>query len=797
MSAIKVYLRIRPPPSGDQDEQNKTPNCPSADQAPPAKPSCEFRVSQTKFSKQLTVRVDRKHFNDRSFEFEDIFGPQVSQTELFGQFQERVLESALNGVNFCLMAYGQTSAGKTHTLFGDLNSPAEGVVPRFSRALFEKLSELEAAGADQVKVSVSLFEIYKEKVYDLFAAESPPPLQLREDPVKGVYFEGLSAQRFSGVTAFLDSLYTAFVKRKVSETLMNERSSRSHLVVTFDVEVTSQIECPESNSGMIEITKRSKVIFIDLAGSERQSSNTAEVLSEGCHINKSLSVLQHVIAAIARRKASEFIHYRDSKLTHFLKEIFKGNSHFAVLGCVLAQPEHHRETLNTLNFVALAKRIATNPQINFETREGAKLMERRLVELLSQNLKSGVSAQTARVEESLTALRRETDRVLAELERLQLFCDNSLKFDGFEAFKVAAEELDFAGLSELQKSYSELSQLLEDQSSEKQPLDLQRLTRLLEEIRGEVDCRFEEKRERVLQRIDDLLGAVQLRIGQPPQRPLSAKPRASVHNKSADLSDRGCEIAFPDNLMKTLRSHSNVLRQPDLQAVNASDIKPVDCLNGSAIRGSALFNGTGTSFLGSFLQPLGQGARSLTGDFEKEISQSINAYFQRERELIESEKTKLEREKSVFEEFREREMSAAKCDFRKSAAKSKDAFELIANGEALENDNDTSNSTLKVAPSSAHSRGRSKVAVEQLNNQLQLTPERKSRERPSVEKGLKEATPGKRQTEGFLKRINNLERQLRNRNKDYLFALKELEKVKSVSFRQTGETTSQQEVSNI
>ena len=30
----------------------------------------------------------------------------------------------------------------------------------------------------------------------------------------------------------------------------------------------------------------------------------------------------------------------------------------------------------------------------------------------------------------------------------------------------------------------------------------------------------------------------------------------------------------------------------------------------------------------------------------------------------------------------------------------------------------------------------------------------------------------------FKKKISNLERQLRNRNKDYLFALKELEKVK-------------------
>ena len=44
-------------------------------------------------------------------------------------------------------------------------------------------------------------------------------------------------------------------------------------------------------------------------------------MKEGCYINKSLSVLNHVIKNLSRNK-NEFFHYRDSKLTFFLKDIF-------------------------------------------------------------------------------------------------------------------------------------------------------------------------------------------------------------------------------------------------------------------------------------------------------------------------------------------------------------------------------------------------------------------------------------------------------------------------------------------
>lgn len=54
-------------------------------------------------------------------------------------------------------------------------------------------------------------------------------------------------------------------------------------------------------------------MFIDLAGSERQIYNKNELLEEGCFINKSLSILNHVISTLSNSRAKDFVHYRDSK----------------------------------------------------------------------------------------------------------------------------------------------------------------------------------------------------------------------------------------------------------------------------------------------------------------------------------------------------------------------------------------------------------------------------------------------------------------------------------------------------
>lgn len=142
---------------------------------------------------------------------------------------------------------------------------------------------------------------------------------------------------------------------------MNQRSSRSHFIVNFKVETRYLIDYEDNRvteedpkqKQYYEVKKKSEILFIDLAGSESQKNNNELILNEGCYINKSLSVLNQIIRSMSKKK-NTFQHYRDSKLTFFLKEIFKGNSHFCILGNILPYQNYILESLNTLNFVSMA-----------------------------------------------------------------------------------------------------------------------------------------------------------------------------------------------------------------------------------------------------------------------------------------------------------------------------------------------------------------------------------------------------------------------------------------------------------
>ena len=80
--------------------------------------------------------------------------------------------------------------------------------------------------------------------------------------------------------------------RKTSSTKMNAESSRSHLVLSLLLEVTNK------TTGAVN---RGKFSLIDLAGSERAAKTgaTQQQLKEANSINKSLSALGDVIAALS------------------------------------------------------------------------------------------------------------------------------------------------------------------------------------------------------------------------------------------------------------------------------------------------------------------------------------------------------------------------------------------------------------------------------------------------------------------------------------------------------------------
>eukprot|EP00898_Chlorokybus_atmophyticus_P008831 jgi/Chlat1/894/Chrsp107S08614 len=291
--------------------------------------------------------------SDKCFEFDRVFGPTSSQEDVFEEVRGLVT-SVCDGYNVCIFAYGQTGSGKTFTMEGTATAP--GVNVRALRELFA----VAAGRADTSThtINVSALEIYNESVRDLLVSNSAS-LEIRQGGVGvGTYVQGLTTEEVVG-HADVERLMTMARKhRACAATEMNERSSRSHSLLSITVTARSIVNNNNNNNANNNgaPTTTGRLHLIDLAGSERVSRSEAagDRLKEAQAINKSLSALGDVMAALGAKAAH--VPYRNSKLTHLLQDSLGGESKALML--VQASPDRDdaSETLCSLNFAA---RVAT------------------------------------------------------------------------------------------------------------------------------------------------------------------------------------------------------------------------------------------------------------------------------------------------------------------------------------------------------------------------------------------------------------------------------------------------------
>ncbi|XP_072294433.1 kinesin-like protein KIF14 isoform X1 [Eucyclogobius newberryi] len=300
----------------------------------------------------------------------------ASQQRIYETLARPLLHRAFEGYNTCLFAYGQTGSGKSYTMmgFGD----QAGIIPRFCADLFSELSSMKNEKVN-CHVEMSYFEVYNEKIHDLLITRDDPnqrqmPLRVREHPVHGPFVEELSANVVGCYNDIQGWLKLGNKQRATAATGMNDKSSRSHSVLTL-VMTQTKTELVEGEEHDHSIT--SKINLVDLAGSERCNSakTSGDRLREGASINKSLLTLGKVISALSEQALSRkkvFIPYRESVLTWLLKESLGGNSKTAMIATLSPAGCNVDESLSTLRYAQQARTIINVAKVNEDT--NAKLI---------------------------------------------------------------------------------------------------------------------------------------------------------------------------------------------------------------------------------------------------------------------------------------------------------------------------------------------------------------------------------------------------------------------------------------
>ncbi|XP_063707598.1 uncharacterized protein LOC134836311 [Culicoides brevitarsis] len=286
--------------------------------------------------------------------YDHVFGGADSTQSLYEMAISQIVDSCVQGFNGSVMAYGQTASGKTYTMMG--NDKNKGIIRLVAENIFDIVEKHD--DRDIYMVRCSFLEIYNEKINDLLAPEKTN-LEVFETQDGAVMIKEATEKVVRKATNVLDLIEQGNATKRMGETAMNDRSSRSHTI--FRIMIESQEQHEEGSS-----IKMGILDLVDLAGSEsvNKTNATGDRLKEGISINKSLLELGRVIKELSEKKEGEdkFIVFRNSKLTRVIQHSLGGNAKSVVI-CTVS-PAEREETRNTLRFASRAKNVKNTPKLN-------------------------------------------------------------------------------------------------------------------------------------------------------------------------------------------------------------------------------------------------------------------------------------------------------------------------------------------------------------------------------------------------------------------------------------------------
>ena len=309
---------------------------------------------------------------------------QIDQDGFYSPIAQKYLPDLVNGFNTTFINYGQTSSGKSHTVFGRKGD--EGYLPRCAQDVLRLV--LQYNGSHKMRhivVSIAALSIYRNEAYDLLtddAPSAPPgrrPTNLTSVQVtshishmgveeKEVHYPGLVWKNLYSIED-VDYYLTQVTSRRKTDShtivmikLTKTHGSSPHGVVGLRNSAVGSFEQDPVRTSCSVLT------VADLAGSEdlrradqsERTSASSPKSQNSIANNKSLSVLRTVMERLSSKRNTSMElspPVRDSLLTKILVNSLGGNCRSVLVANISPHASCYQETKNTLRFAETAKHV--------------------------------------------------------------------------------------------------------------------------------------------------------------------------------------------------------------------------------------------------------------------------------------------------------------------------------------------------------------------------------------------------------------------------------------------------------
>jgi len=326
-----------------------------------------------------------------SFKFDRVFSPGTSQYELFSELEEPIV-SSLDGFNVTLLAFGQHGSGKTHSILGDHNLDESGLPSLQSHGVqLQALQQLftiagHRKGRYKDSFSVTMVEVHNEKLFDLVsgvgAAQTDGEVvicETRRDKRKGIdesdwrrgkleirtnidgntVVQGLVSIRINSFEDVCQIWQEANANRldrlQMQGSDLGSYERNSNVITTIHIQSTN-IATGVGTEGRLQ--------FVDMASSDIMP-NPLMKSSEyrGCvdgdlakFSNKSIDAFNDVVDA--RCQFDRSVPYRNSTLTHLLRDSLEADAKVLLLCCVSSDEADMDNTLSALRFASRMQSVS-------------------------------------------------------------------------------------------------------------------------------------------------------------------------------------------------------------------------------------------------------------------------------------------------------------------------------------------------------------------------------------------------------------------------------------------------------